>query len=104
MLVGLDDTMLAVRVTNFHAKCLPLYSPQNCDVISPFHFQVWYLRPEGAFQIRDFVKDCLHDHINNRRENLNVCLYRNVPLTGSSDTSGTDRLGRLALCLARLIF
>jgi len=74
MFVGLDDTMLAVRITSFHAKCLSLYSPQNCDAISPFHFHVWYLRPEGAFQIRDSVKDCLPDRVSDRRENLNVCL------------------------------
>jgi hypothetical protein len=73
-MVDLDDRVLAVRVTSFHAKYLSIYSPQNCDVVSPFHFHIWYLRPEGAFQIRYSVKDCLHDPIIDGRENLNVCI------------------------------
>ena len=79
MPVGLDDTMLAVRVTSFHAKCISLYSPQNCDVINPFHVLAWYLRSERAFQIRDFVKDCPHNHVMDGWENLNVCLTGMCP-------------------------
>ena len=66
--VDFDDTMLAVRVTSFHAKCLSIYSPQNCDVVIHFIFMFDIFVPKAS------VKDCLHDYKIDGRENLNVCL------------------------------